>query len=591
MNNGEKLSDGLMKRDGIDPARATDMERAGFKAMLEKESTRSSRRAWFVQIPVWVLTLLLSAVCSSVSLQEALNVSAATTYPALLLVLGGVLLPLSLSFLYRCISRRAKLKRILAGRPEYAERVDRIPIIAAGKKNVEALLKWPDVITVCLTIALLTAFGGGWIGCQLAGYWSPNIMLHCGLMGAAVVALLVYVRVLTPLQERKGFYAREPSIWKAVLKSRVTGFVSGGVAVGLFLFSMYVAQYEADPQDTLILGQASLYSESCAALRVLVQNHATGRPIKNAAVQLAIKGKGLKRNLGRFMTAEDGSISDAVYIPPVPPGKYDLVVESRSQVGQDRIVRQIEIKRPYRLYVTTDKPVYQPGQTLHMRAILLNGVSLKPYVSQPIVFEVEDPKGNKVFKTQRTSSAYGIASADFEIADEVNLGRYRIRVIVGDVESEKVVTVKRYVLPRFKVVLSANKPYYLPGDVLSGTVKATYFFGKPVANAHVQIMGLTVFEKPSDIFTITGHTNESGEFAFRTELSRYFTGMSLAGGNAFLEIETTVTDTAGHKETASESFVVSRQPINVHVFAESGDAVPGVENVIYILTTYPDGRP
>jgi hypothetical protein len=67
--------------------------------------------------------------------------------------------------------------------------------------------------------------------------------------------------------------------------------------------------------------------------------------------------------------------------------------------------------------------------------------------------------------------------------------------------------------------------------------------------------------------------------------------MSLAGGSAFLEIETTVTDTAGHKETASERLVVSRQPINVHVFAESGDAVPGVENILYILTAYPDGRP
>jgi hypothetical protein len=42
---------------------------------------------------------------------------------------------------------------------------------------------------------------------------------------------------------------------------------------------------------------------------------------------------------------------------------------------------------------------------------------------------------------------------------------------------------------------------------------------------------------------------------------------------------------------ASEHFVVSQQPINIHAFAESGNTVPGVENIIYILTTYPDGRP
>jgi uncharacterized protein YfaS (alpha-2-macroglobulin family) len=591
MNNDEKLSDGLMKQDGIDPARATDAERVRFKAMLEEESTRNSRRAWVVQIPIWVLALSLSFACLSARLQQTLNVSVMTSCVALLAVLVGALVPLSLSFLYRCLSRRAKLRRILASLPEYGEKVRRIPVIAPGKKCVQALLKWPDVVTLGLTLSLLTAFGGGWIGCQLVGYWSPNIVLHCGLMGAAVVGLLVYVRVLTPLQGPRQPHVKEPSIWNAILKSRVTKFVSAGAAVGLFIFSTYIARYEPDPQDTLVLGQASLFSDSPAALRILVRNHETGQPIENAMVRLAIKSKDLKRSLGRFVTNEDGGISEAVHIPQVQPGKYDLVVESTSSVGKDLIVRQIEIKRPYRLYVTTDKPVYQPGQALHIRAIVLNRVSLKPFARQPLLFEVEDPKGNKVFKAACTTSNYGIASADFDIADEVNLGRYRIRAIAGDVESEKVVTVKHYVLPRFKVELSTNKPYYVPADELSGTARASYFFGKPVTNSQVEIVGRTIFEKPTEIFTITGRTNQSGAFAFRTELASYFTGMPLAGGNAFLEIETTVVDTAGHEETALEHFVVSQQPINVHVFAESGEAVAGVENIVYILTSYPDGRP
>ncbi|HUT31501.1 MAG TPA: MG2 domain-containing protein [Sedimentisphaerales bacterium] len=593
MNNGEKLRKELMKKDGIDPARATNAERAGFEAMMQRESRRSSRWAWVIQIPIWVSVLFLSTASVSVRLQEALSISAMTACVALLLVLCVVLLPLSLSLLCRCISRRGKLRRILAALPEYAEKMDRIPVIASGKKEVESLLKWPDVVTLGLTISVVVAFCGGWIGCQLAGYWSASIMLHCGLMAAAVVGLLVYVRVLTPLQEDKWYYTKgkEPVIWRAILRNRVIRFVSGGVVLGLFLFSTYVSHYEPDPQDTLILGQASLYSENHAGLRILVRNHATGRPIEHAVVQLAIKSKELTKRLGSFVTGSDGCISETVYVPEVPPGKYDLIVESKSRVGKDQIVKQIEITRPYRLYVTTDKPVYQPGQTLHMRAIVLNRVSLKPFANQAVVFEVEDPKGNKVFKAERTTSEYGISSADFDIAKEVNLGRYRVRVIAGDVESEKVVNIKHYVLPRFKVELSTNKPYYLPADELTGTVKANYFFGKPVSGSNVEIVGRTIFEKPADIFTMTGRTNEEGEFTFRIVLSGYFTGMPLVGGNALLEIETTVTDTAGHTETASNHFVVSQQPINIHAFAESGDIVPGVENIIYILTTYPDGLP
>ena len=106
----------------------------------------------------------------------------------------------------------------------------------------------------------------------------------------------------------------------------------------MILVSAYVAHYEPDPQDTVILGQASLYSDSFAAIRVLVRNHATGRPVQNAAVRLTIEGDKVKEDLGKYMTEEDGSISKAVYIPSVPSGRYNLVVESKSQIGKDHIV-------------------------------------------------------------------------------------------------------------------------------------------------------------------------------------------------------------------------------------------------------------
>jgi len=74
---------------------------------------------------------------------------------------------------------------------------------------------------------------------------------------------------------------------------------------------------------------------------------------------------------------------------------------------------------------------------------------------KPITLELKTEKENKVFKKHDRTDRFGVASADFELADEVNFGAYHIRAILGEAEAastqEKTVTVDRYVLPKFKV--------------------------------------------------------------------------------------------------------------------------------------------
>ena len=46
---------------------------------------------------------------------------------------------------------------------------------------------------------------------------------------------------------------------------------------------------------------------------------------------------------------------------------------------------------------------------------------------------------------------------------------------------------KKYVLPKFKVTVTPDKPFYKPGDTIKLAVQADYFFGKPVADAEVDV--------------------------------------------------------------------------------------------------------
>ena len=145
------------------------------------------------------------------------------------------------------------------------------------------------------------------------------------------------------------------------------------------------------------------------------------------------------------------------------------------------------LKRSAKVMLTSDKPVYQPGQVIYVRALALRQPDLHPLTDQPATFSVLDPKGNVVFKQQGKTSRYGISAADCPLDSEILEGAYTILGKVGDVESRLTVEVKKYVLPKFKVALKLDKPFYRPGDVIKFTVQADYFFTKPVAGAEVDV--------------------------------------------------------------------------------------------------------
>jgi type II secretory pathway pseudopilin PulG len=363
-------------------------------------------------------------------------------------------------------------------------------------------------------------------------------------------------------------------------------------ALAVTLYSIYVAVHEPDPQETVVLGQTKLAAGGPAGLRIVVRNRVSGTPVRGATVEINVIPKsGSSIHLGTFQTDADGSVADPLNIPDLPPGEYRLVLEATSSLGRDQVSQKIEIQQPAQVLLSSDKPIYQPGQTIHLRSLVLNSRNQKPSTNEAVTFEISDPKGNKVFKDTKKTSGFGIASADFVLADELNLGRYEIRVLSGVANVMRTVEVKRYVLPKFRLQISTDKPYYLPGETVSGSVMADYFFGKSVANGTVKLSVATLEEKPVVISELQGHTDASGKNLFHFTLPDVFAGMPQKNEQAFLDLAAEVRDGAGHAEEKTLSLTVSPYPLQVTAIPEAGALVPGVENILYVLTTYPDGRP
>jgi uncharacterized protein YfaS (alpha-2-macroglobulin family) len=345
-------------------------------------------------------------------------------------------------------------------------------------------------------------------------------------------------------------------------------------------------------QDTLILGQSQLIPGAPGVLHVQVQRHDGQAPVAGAEVKVSLKPKdgGRVQVLYEGTTGADGLVAAQFTVPDVADPAQQIVVETRSSLGRDTLEQPVTVERSYKVLLTTDKPIYQPGQQILIRALALGAFDRRPAAAGPIEVIVADAKGNKVFRETATTSEYGVASWTFQLADEVNHGNYKIMATLGDTSSEKTVVVQPYVLPTFKVSATTDEDFYRPGQRVSGQVDAAYFFGKAVDGGDVQLAGWVYDVERRQVLDLSGTTDADGQFRFEFDLPDYFVG-GLESGVADFILEVAVTDGAAHTEQVSIRVPVAQQGILIEAVPESGEMKPGLENIVYLLTAYPDGSP
>jgi A-macroglobulin TED domain/Alpha-2-macroglobulin family/Carboxypeptidase regulatory-like domain/A-macroglobulin receptor binding domain/MG2 domain/Alpha-2-macroglobulin bait region domain len=356
-----------------------------------------------------------------------------------------------------------------------------------------------------------------------------------------------------------------------------------------------------------IIGQTEYLAGSEAAIRVIVSDatnsDAVPSLIQSGTVHIDLLDSNQKSTpLFTGHLNRRGTVEAQLHFPANLTGRYSLHYTADTSIGSAEYTQPIQLNDKASILLTTEKPIYQPSQTIHIRALALDTAGHKADASRKLTFEVEDSRGNKVFKSATDTDKFGIASAEFTLADEVNLGTYHLRALMGDVNSpsntaEIALNVERYILPKFKVAVDftekdgKQKKDYRPGDRVTGTIHANYFFGKPVDHADITIkasaMDVAVFEAA----TATGKTDADGTYHFDLKLSDYFAGRPLSQGSARALVEATVKDSAAHSETRGEPITISQSSLLITAIPESGALIPHLENQIFLLTSYPDGTP
>ena len=327
-------------------------------------------------------------------------------------------------------------------------------------------------------------------------------------------------------------------------------------------------------------------------LRLFARNPATGVAAVGAqvVVELALPD-GTMAEVARGLTDAHGALSTQLALPEGYEGEARLLVSVADDSGEDSAEAEVAVLPDARILLTTDKPLYQPGQTMHLRALALDRGHRSPMADREVVFEISDAAGNKVFKQRQTTDDFGIAATTFTLARQVNMGPFQLKALMGDVEVEKEVTVERYVLPKFKVDVTLNQGYYLPGETVQGTISARYFFGQPVAGGELTLIASTYDIGFTPFVELSGHLNDEGLYSFDFQMPNYVVGQPLEQGNGMVAVAVTVRDLADHEQSVQRATVVARADIEATLVPESGDLVPGVENQVYVVVSDPMGTP
>jgi len=270
-------------------------------------------------------------------------------------------------------------------------------------------------------------------------------------------------------------------------------------------------------------------------------------------------------------------------VPDVEEGEYEISIKGEG--FEDKAA--VSVERSYLIFVETDKPIYKPGQTIHMRAITLDP-DLKP-TGEDVTIEVLDAKGIKVFRAETTTDKYGTVTLDLPVSDEPNLGVWKINANSEKDDTQLDVRVEEYVLPKYEVNVELPREWFLVSEPVEGSVSAEYSFGKPVKGELV-ITASRYVGQWEEYATFTKDID--GEADFEIPAAGYVAGIPAAGGLGNVMLDVTVRETStGYEETTSELLTVSSSPVNIQIIPEGIVFKPTLPFNFLVITETPDNEP
>jgi hypothetical protein len=287
---------------------------------------------------------------------------------------------------------------------------------------------------------------------------------------------------------------------------------------------------------------------------------------------------------------------------PIRPGsKPVLVVSARKEGGSEaELSETLELAGPvYSTFLTIDKPMYNPGETVYFRSLTLDRSTLQPPTEDMLLqYVLTLPIGSQQALAQGSSTLTsspggpqlqgpdgkplrGIGAGEYPIPPDAPQGEYTLTVRdLGQrfPEQKRKFVVNKYQAPRLNKELDFNRKTYGPGDEVQALCKAVSADKGPLKNrpvyAVVQIDGQTYDAngQPSGQ-QLRFQTNDQGKVVVRFKLPA-----AIARGLGSLQV---TFDDGGSPETMVRPLPIVLKKLDVEMYPEGGDLAAGLKSRVY----------
>lgn len=282
---------------------------------------------------------------------------------------------------------------------------------------------------------------------------------------------------------------------------------------------------------------------------------------------------------------------------------------------------------PYVGNMFTDRPIYRPGETVHLKGIVRADDDAHysvPAAGSSFALNLNDPSGKQLYAAPASLSDMGTFEATIALSADAPVGTYYGQLVDTAPSStpqylSQFATIQFRVAefrkPEFELTAKPGQASYVNGDTVVADVNASLFFGAPLPNADVS------WQVTSQQYNFSDPAYERYSFGDYDE-TRYYrdgpyyeqqqrmrgqgSGKTDAAGNFSFSVpgdvsadpmsqvftlEATVTDQNGQQVTASTAVPVHKGDFYIGMHATDYVASAGTKSDFDLVTLDTDGKP
>ena len=257
------------------------------------------------------------------------------------------------------------------------------------------------------------------------------------------------------------------------------------------------------------------------------------------------------------------------------------------------------------LFVSTDRGVYRPGETIHVRGIgwrLTDDYA--PIEDATVEVQLRDAQGYTVAGGLPKTDEYGVLSVDLELPTTAREGLYELAVAYGQERSQARLQVRNFEVPA--ITIDHDLPRFITRDAdsLDFELSLTLVTGEPLTKATLE---LSADDPDGDqLFTRELALSGPGPHAVQLSSEELSAILDATGENQFATIGMKVRDDAGREDELEREVRVSQnpyvavleldkdqyatgEPVSIAARITDRDRVPARDTPITVRVTANDG--